>query len=267
MARSVPPWLWGVLIRDHGPKDATTRLCLYALRTFMDNSGYAFPSQASIAKAACVTEYTAGKKLNDAHRLHWVGIFTHGRSGQGWRRLAYQACVPDHVAIPDQHEHLVETWASQVGEVEVPNDVGDLDTPVTGTSPTSAHKVPNLSNEGAQPQHEKVPNDVGTKSSFLSSHRKSSGEGSANALPSSLESLKGEIRSGAILKPLAKPTLTDQELFGMAERLRRTQGMDVVTEIVATLSTDYAGVDGDRLWTVIRRYDPAQAKGHRKVVV
>src|SRR5690606_31813453 len=117
MARTCPPAIWARLVRDHGPNDRMLKACLQTLRTYMDAEGYAFPSQALIAKGASLSEKTVQRKLDKARRLQWIGVYTHGRNGQGWKRQGYQCCVPDHVDVNEKDEHLFDAWAAQVGDV------------------------------------------------------------------------------------------------------------------------------------------------------
>ena len=107
MARRPPPWLWSVLIRDYGPPDPTLKLCLHTIRTFMDASGDAFPSQTTIGRAASLTDRVVRSKLKKAVRLKWLSENVAGHSGQGWRRHGYQTCIPESVPLTDKQEQLV----------------------------------------------------------------------------------------------------------------------------------------------------------------
>ncbi|MGC3982812.1 MAG: helix-turn-helix domain-containing protein [Steroidobacteraceae bacterium] len=207
MARAVPPWLWAVMIRDHGPRDATLRLCLLTLRTFMDSNGSAFPSQATLAKAACVAEFTVQKKLKRASELQWLGIQVAGHTGKGWKHYRYVACIPDDIGVPDKHERLAEKW-SEIGDVStlenghmVPTQDGDDMATRRASSPSSRNMVPILSSEGPHPHVNIVPIQDGTKSSFLSSQYKFS-------------------REGALRTPIPFPIKNKEEAVPMPEALR-----------------------------------------------
>lgn len=256
MARAVPPWLWAVLLRDHGPRDATLRLCLLTLRTFMNGGGTAFPSQAAIAKAACVTEFTASKKLNRASELGWLGIHIAGHNGKGWKRFSYTACIPDHVEVPANHEQLAARWAVDGDVVTredsqmVPNVVGDVSPALSGkgrTSPTSCGMVPNLSTEGPQPRADLVPNDVGSKSSFLSSQDKYSS--------------KGALRTHSpfpITDQKPGKSITDEDLLIRIQKLSQV-GDSSLDGVIRQLAGSYQGITPER----IRQLLEANGKQHR----
>lgn len=277
MPRAVAPWTWRRAIRDHGPQNATSCLVLYVIGTFMDRNGFAFPGQKLLAAGARMSDRTLRRHLDKLERAGWIAIEIAGRTGQGWAHHAYRASVPDSLAIDDLDEGIAEALIAQNGDLEA-NEGADtaMSTPLPVTTANGADirgmKVRTNGTEGADTRGHKVRTQlcpINSRSETPAYRTHAPEEAPANAGAQFVEALKGEIRRGAILNPLAKPTLTDPELFGMAERLRRTQGMDVVAEIVATISNDYAGVDLDRMWAVIRRYDPAHAhaKGHRTVVV
>lgn len=118
MSRSVPPWLWSVLIRDFGPRIANVRLVLHTLRSFMNKTGETFVSQKVLADAACLSAPTVRKSLLIAWESKWLGVGLHGRTDQGWRHYQYTACIPDHLQIPKKHERLVDHFGAIHGEVD-----------------------------------------------------------------------------------------------------------------------------------------------------
>lgn len=127
MARSVPPWLWAVLLRDHGPRDPLMLLVMHTLRTFMDDSGFCFPSQEAIAAAAAVSIRTVQNKLPAASRLHWLGMSARAKPGQQWKAYSYRACIPDSIIIENEkHEKIMRAWAVQWDEVEAAELTGGL---------------------------------------------------------------------------------------------------------------------------------------------
>ena len=89
------------MIREHGPANSTMRLCLYALNAFMDDAGYAWPSQAKIATAANLTENTVQKALREAVDLGWIGVQARRTRGKAWKLSHYKAAIPDALEFCD----------------------------------------------------------------------------------------------------------------------------------------------------------------------
>jgi hypothetical protein len=190
-----------VLLRDHGPRVANVRLTLHTLRSYMDDSGYTFVGQATLATAACLSKPTVRKMLNVAWRAQWIGVSSQGRAGQAWRHYEYRACIPDRLDVPEIHEALVATWGSQQGEVNTDSHpdiakVGKRLSHVNGlkTVPkgpentkggkTDASKVGKSTHEGGKNAVHKVGNRLSPKSSSAEVLNKLSSEEGA-ALPRS----------------------------------------------------------------------------------
>ena len=151
MARSVPPWLWMVLARDHAPANSSVRLVLHTIRSFMDDTGYTFVGQSTIAESSCLAKPTVRKALEIAWREKWIGIALHERAGKAWRHYEYRACIPDSLHVPSVHEALVETWASQHGDVDTENhpDIRKVGKPVSHLTPDVGNPVAHLNGENA----------------------------------------------------------------------------------------------------------------------
>jgi hypothetical protein len=121
-ARAVPPWLWMVLIRDHGPKTANARLVLHTLRSYMADDGSTFVGQTALALAACLSKPTVRKMLRLCWEERWIGVTSRIVEGRAWRRYEYRACVPFPLAIPERHKKLVEVFGAKYGaEVDTDN--------------------------------------------------------------------------------------------------------------------------------------------------
>jgi hypothetical protein len=167
-----------VLIRDHGPPIANVRLTLHTLRAYMDETGYTFVGQSTIAAAACLSKPTVRKMLTVAWRQKWIGISIQGRHGKQWRHYEYRACIPDGLEVPEKHIELVETWCAQHGEVDTDYhpDIHKLGKPLTHVEPskaqprpeggkTDAPKVGKPTCEGGKNEAAKVGNGLSPKSS------------------------------------------------------------------------------------------------------
>jgi len=125
MPRAVAPWTWKRALRDHGPDDRGFLLAMLMLNTYMDNSGYAYPSQSTWASASRISTRHLQRHLALAQQLGWVSVVNAGRGGQGWRHNGYRCCVPDHVELEEKDEALADVIASQVGDIESQNNGGD----------------------------------------------------------------------------------------------------------------------------------------------
>ena len=99
--KAVKVWTWRRLLRDHAPAGAAGRFVttLLTLATWMDEDGFAFPNQSSIALGARISERTVRRHLADAERLGWLSIDSVNLGGLGWRRHEYRATVPTNVPI------------------------------------------------------------------------------------------------------------------------------------------------------------------------
>lgn len=118
MPRAVKVWTWRRALRDHGPRDKGLRLTLYTLGTFMDDNGFAYPSQKTLARSALVSDRTIRRHLEDAEHSGWVAIQSAGRNGQGWRHHGYRAAVPSHVPLSEKDERLSDALVMYHGEIE-----------------------------------------------------------------------------------------------------------------------------------------------------
>jgi hypothetical protein len=95
------------------------RAVLHALGTFVDKRGYAWPSQATIARAACMSTRAVQKALQCAERERWIGRHLGEATGQAWRRHGYRCCVPDHVDLT-KYSQLADAFEAIEGAVTVP---------------------------------------------------------------------------------------------------------------------------------------------------
>lgn len=86
-------WL-DLMVSGNGPKSATTRHILLVLHIHMDNTGYCFPTIATIAKESGRSTSTVKTHITIAKNTDWIKITKAKRPGQGWRRNDYQAVIP-----------------------------------------------------------------------------------------------------------------------------------------------------------------------------
>ena len=120
MARAVSPWTWGKALRDQGPEEWGFLLVMHTLRTYMDRDGFAFPSQATLARGARMHVKTVRRHLKRAEQLHWIGIARAGRGQKGWRLFAYRCCVPDSVVLGEKDAMLADALSGVTGDVDPP---------------------------------------------------------------------------------------------------------------------------------------------------
>jgi hypothetical protein len=119
VARSVPPWLWAFLIRDHAPRNSSVRHVLRALRDFMDKAGYTYIGQDAIVTSTCLSRPTVTRALAAAWAQQWIGVSLHHPGGRQWRHYAYRACIPDELTIAgDRHDAMVDAWNKEHGPVD-----------------------------------------------------------------------------------------------------------------------------------------------------
>lgn len=165
-AIAVPPWLYGVAIREHGPDDSTMKLVLHTARTFMDDDGYCFPSIRAIAKAASLNKSTVTTKVDEARKLGFLAVYPGSGRGKQWKGNAYRACVPVNsktAPLLAKHQALIDAHIAKVGDVDEVVEEGKVyGQPVqhetTGTAKVSgnAPKVSGLTDEGVRPDSTKV---------------------------------------------------------------------------------------------------------------
>jgi len=149
-----------VLARDHAPLNSSVRLVLHTIRSFMDETGYTFVGQSTIAHASCLAKPTVRKALEIAWRAKWIGIALHERAGQAWRHYEYRACIPDSLIVPPVHEALVESWASTHGDVDTDShpDIRKVGKPVSHVASKVGKPVSHLNgaearvNDAEQPE-------------------------------------------------------------------------------------------------------------------
>jgi hypothetical protein len=117
MPRIVSPWTWRRALRDHGPKSPSVLLTLYTIGTFMDRSGFAFPSQQLIAAGIRASVKTVQRHLDQAAHAGWIAVEIAGRSGKGWRHYVYRAAVPDHLDLDYVDEEIADAIQAQEGGI------------------------------------------------------------------------------------------------------------------------------------------------------
>ena len=137
MPRAVKPWTWRRCLRDFGPEEPGLLLTLYTLGTFMDEEGFGFPGQETLAQGARACVRTVRRHIKAARERGWVAIELSDRGGRGWRRYVYRACVPDNVPLTERDEILADAVVSQFGEVE--DDGADK-----AVSPPSSQRADNI---------------------------------------------------------------------------------------------------------------------------
>jgi len=230
------------MIREHGPSNSTMKLCLYTLNAFMDDTGEAWPSQASIANAASLTPNTVQRVLGEAIDLGWLGVEPRMTQGKAWKRYVSRA------AIPDSHHELLITMDEKVCKA-VDNHLATYGpilkggrllkrkgkrSTVTVKVPSLKCEVPLLNTDGPHPDDVKVPllksmvpSEKGTKYpsevSILSSNLKDQYEGAA--LPRSTTRVESsnpketpEARANRIRKAIvACPEFADSDIAKVAQ--------------------------------------------------
>jgi hypothetical protein len=186
------------------------KLCLYTVNAFMDDTGEAWPAQASIAKAASLTPNTVQRILGEAIDLGWLGVEPRMAQGKAWKRYVSRAAIPDghHSLLVGMDEKIckaVDHHLATYGPILKggrPLKQKVKRTSVTAKVPTLKCEAPLLNTDGPHSDEvkvpllkSKVPPEKGTKYpsevSILSSNSKDQYEGAA--LPRSttrVESLK-----------------------------------------------------------------------------
>ena len=91
-----------MIASERGPASPTTRHVLLTLSVYMDQNGDCFPSTRELARATGLSERAVCTHLEIACNAGWIDRQLAG-SGQAWKRMTYQATLPD--ALKDvQHE-------------------------------------------------------------------------------------------------------------------------------------------------------------------
>lgn len=157
MARAVAPWSWRRLLRDYGPNDPGFLLAMLILGTYMDESGFAYPSQATWARAARKSARMIQRYIARGRREGWIAAVNAGRGGKGWAFNAYRCCVPDSVVLTEKDEELSDTITSTMGEVD--DDIEGTDTAVSvpssnghDTIVSAPHTPPAVGNDTRVPK-------------------------------------------------------------------------------------------------------------------
>lgn len=110
----------------------------------MDDHGFAYPGQETLARGARSSIRTIRRHMEQAQKLGWVDFELAGRTGQGWRQYLYRCCVPDHVRLGDKDEVLADAVVSEFGDIERADtrmsspSPGREDTSVSAPSPKRA---------------------------------------------------------------------------------------------------------------------------------
>lgn len=88
-------WSWEQAITKSG-LDASTRLLLFTLATYMDKHGKScFPSIPEIAKASGLKERTVSKHIKIAKNKGWLVISKRRMNGNKWDHNFYEAAWPE----------------------------------------------------------------------------------------------------------------------------------------------------------------------------
>lgn len=117
MPQAVSPWTWRKALRDHGPQDRGYLLALMMLGTFVDRSGFAFPSVATWARASRNSVRQTQRYLARARKDQWLAVVRGGRGGKGWAFNGYRCCVPDSVQLDERDQDIADGFESQVGSI------------------------------------------------------------------------------------------------------------------------------------------------------
>lgn len=148
MARAVAPWTWAKKLRDHGPSDPGFLLAMLVLRTYMDESGFAYPGQGTWAKGARKSVRMIQRYIVRAQHDDWLVVGNAGRTGQGWKHNGYRCCVPDWVALGEKDEVLADAVTAIFGEVEDTDIVASA--PVANATNTTSNAASTTTNTGTK---------------------------------------------------------------------------------------------------------------------
>jgi hypothetical protein len=155
------------------------KCCLYVVNAHMDEVGVAWPSQATIATKASLTENTVQRQLGLAIDLGWLGVETRQMAGKAWKHYFYRSSVPDALEncekmLEEKIARLVEIHLSEQGPIRGggrPLKRRNAPHANAAKAPLSTSKVPILkthdppSDEGMVPvPTSQVPPANGTKS-------------------------------------------------------------------------------------------------------
>jgi hypothetical protein len=99
-------------------------VAMLTLRTWMDDTGYAFPGIRTWAKAARISPTTLLKQLELAVGLGWLGV-EHWKKTKAWRQNVYRAAVPDNIQLSEKDLALAQALVADYGEIGAAcNDLG-----------------------------------------------------------------------------------------------------------------------------------------------
>jgi hypothetical protein len=90
---------------------------MLCLRTWSDDSGYAFPSLRTWAKGARMAIGTLRKHIDTAVRLEWLGVEVWQQKGKNWRQNVYRCSVPAHVELNAKDQALADLLVAEYGEI------------------------------------------------------------------------------------------------------------------------------------------------------
>ena len=136
-AIAVAPWTWARLVRDEAPSGVNSRnvVCaMWALRTWADERGIAFPGLRAWSKAARMSINTLRKQIKIATETQW--LFAEASAGQGkrWAVPRYRLCVPARLELTETDEKLRASILKLIGDI--PFAVSPMvDTPNAAVSP------------------------------------------------------------------------------------------------------------------------------------
>jgi len=105
-AHAVMPWTWARVLRDQGPRSRDFLCAMLVLRTWMDENGFAYPSNRTWAKAARMSINTLRKHIQTAKDEGWLGVNERGGAGQKWKLNTYRCAVPDAIELTEKDETL-----------------------------------------------------------------------------------------------------------------------------------------------------------------
>src|SRR5580658_3186694 len=89
-SRIVKPWTWAKVLSRQCTEDRGFLLVMHTLRTRMDDSGYAWPSQMTWAKEARYSVKTIQRATVKAEAEGWLIVSIAGRTDRGHNHLGYQ---------------------------------------------------------------------------------------------------------------------------------------------------------------------------------
>jgi hypothetical protein len=174
MPRAVMPWTWGRKLRDEGPRGQGSRdfiAAMHTLRTFTDDSGFAFPSLRVWADGARMAVNTLRKQIDLAVKLGWLSVQQRAGSGRAWKKPIYRCAIPDGIELSDKDEMLTDALISVHGDIDEAvspmadtpsrqrvSPLSDTPSPASQTPPRSpiAEGVSNGGAKVCQPAPERV---------------------------------------------------------------------------------------------------------------